>query len=267
MDNFDGKSAKEIKSELLKNIGTQQVKKEDPKQEPRKDVVVVEPKKEELILGKFKSQDDLIKAYQEAEKTMTKTAQELAEAKKTVTAPAKVETTVDPIWAQLFPETKVSKPKVDFDPLGDESPNEIAEMRKELELLKRAGAYSIAQQQNQMGKINAAEKLKTDPALPWSADVAADIENDIFRRFPGLRLQANGYEVAHTILKGERADSIANARVEAARIAASDKKKDKENASVETPSNSTPEPKVDYSSLDAKKLRSFLNKEIGTLDR
>lgn len=267
MDNIGKLNSSELKKMLLADA---QVKKDEPKkteeQSPKTEAKAEAketPKTEELILGKFKSTDDLVKAYQESERKITELSQEV---KKVESPKPASQAGGDDLWNLLFGGTQektVSKPIVEEDNIEDQR---VANLEKEVANLRKAGAYLVQSQQAVTNKQKAVEKLKNDPVLPYDDTVDKELES-VFARYPSLRYAVGGYEVAHTILKGEKATEISQRKVDEAVKAIHAKKESNSAAVVETPAKSSPEPEVDPLSLDMKKLRAHLKKNLGELER
>lgn len=276
MDNID-KELEDLRSQLT--ASAQPVKVEEPK--PKEEVVVPKEveapvtveKKDELILGKFKSREEADKAHLELEKELTRKSQELAELRKqaeTKTAPS-VE--LDSLWKTLFQDDKVEVP-VKAEPHAT-TPNEDQEIPSETQLklvklekkfqdVQKAVAMGLLEQQKTTGKIRAEDKLKNDPILPWTAEVEQEIKDRVFKEFPNLEFQPDGWEKAHKFLRGEKAESIAQVKAEAAVKAALEKQQANKVAVVETPSKAIETPKtIDPSSLDINDLRKYLAERLG----
>jgi len=220
-----------------------------------------EPPKETLILGKFKTTEDVVKAYQEAERKITELS-----TKKVEPTPAPVaQPAADPLWASLFGDN--SQVQTNRKQVNEDPDDEVTALKKRLDTVEKAGYISLLQNQAAIEKINAEKMLANDPDLPFDANVELEIEERIFKQYPQLKYSKGGYITAHQLLKGEKASEIAAKRSENAVKEALEKASKNSSAIVETPSKGDPEPQVDPTNLSMKDLRSYLNKDLGTFER
>lgn len=231
-----------------------------------------EDKQDELILGKFKSRDEADKAHLELEKELTRKSQELAELRKQISQPvsepvAPVINDLDPLLkailegnkgyeepAKAVPEENVQQPE----------PEEVDRLNSRISKLEKAAMWSILKQQEVVGKVKAASDLAQDALLPWSKEVEHEIETKVFKSLPQLRYQENGWQVAHKILKGEKAQEIAEVRTQLAVKAALEKETAKITAVVEPPTKSVePTKQIDLKDLSLEDLKKYLAERVG----
>lgn len=270
LDNLANESSSELKKRILEaqraESATKDTKKVETTPEPKEESAIPPkttepPKTEELILGKFKSQDDLVKAYQEAEKKITELG-----TKKTETTIQPMQPAVDPLWASLFGNNSQPAAKAKPD-TSVEDDDEVTTLKKRLEVVEKAGYMSIMQQQAALNKIQAKEQLANDPDLPFDSSIEREIEDVVFKQYPQLKYQTGGYLTAHQLLKGAKAAEIAARKVEAAVKDALAKESAKKVAKVETPGKGDTETEIDPTKLSIADLRKYLHNDIGTLDR
>lgn len=276
-DNFSGKSAADLKKLILNPEAPKPVteeKKEIVSKDNPSPAVPAEtaPKTEELLLGKFKSQEDLVKAYQELEKHNTKVSQELSQFKTTKQEPVKTSTD-DYLYSMLFGQTNKNVDKVST-PVSEDIIDEPVEdarykqLQDELEQGKRVLQYLVGNQTKDSERKRASEKFKNDPLLPWSDSVEQELEEKVFSQLPQLKFQQSGYEYAYKLLKADKADEIAMQKIEAAAQEALKKREKNETAVVETPTKSDPEPEFDPAKVkDVNELRKYIKKQFGELER
>lgn len=282
MDNINKKSAENLKQQILKDA-----QEETTKEEPKivKDEVVEEVKKvevessetkkapkveeEELLLGKFKTQEDLVKAYQESEKKITELSQKKEEEPVIDNSPQS-----DLLYESIFGTSTDKAPTVvnpvdsyDSEVTAEENNQEIVSLREKVSNLEKVGQYQLLSQQAVTNRIEAAELLRDDPVLPYTKEVESELEKTIFKELPQLKYQRGGYKIAHEMLKGRKADGLSKAKIDVAVQEALDKAEKNKIAVVETPAKSDPDPEFDFSKLSTEDQRKQLKKNFGEAQR
>ena len=277
LDNFEGKSSEELKKILEQGTQEEKVAEEDTPEEdkqmeekPEAPKEIEEEKENELILGKFKTEEDLVKAYQELEKRSTKVSQELAKAKKSnEPSESKKDDSYDPLWQMIYGQPK-SEDKVNTNSYDDIEPDpEMESLREKVEQGEKNFQYLATQQLQREQREKAIETFKNDPLLPWNEEVEKELEATVFTELPNLKYTKGGYNYAYKLLKADKAEEIIKDREEAIKSKAIEKRRKNEAAYVETPeSTKQSEDEFDPTKLeDLGSLRKYINKNIGRIER
>jgi hypothetical protein len=290
----EGKTPEEMKSEELEQFITLQStvipvdaqgKKEEekePEKEKEKDVQlqekpekgkekeIKEVKEEKLILGKFKTQEDFIKAYQEAEKKISQQGEEVAKERKLreereqreeqerLRQYAQISQQQDPLaplrarypgWAdeQLIPILEISGA------IANQALKNYAEAQKrELEPL-----YEIKFEKDVERQKNVIRNK-----YPDYVEFEGEVNDKLSTLPPSLRAKDGSVETIFLTVRGEHVPELTQRAREEAQKQVSEIEKKKEDAFVEGGGKTAvPTPPIDIGKMSSKQIEELIKQQ------
>ena len=271
----EGKTPDEMTAQELESL----IKTPPKPEEKAPEVKTAEPKKEEaLILGKFKTNDDVYKAYQEAEKKISQQGELNKKQRDFLSQIYELDAEGNPVG--LKPQLVQQQPQPTF------QPDPLAELRQYFPNLddntlgavvtisgvmtKRALAeYHKAQEENlkpirEIVFERKVERQKKDCRESHQdfGIFEPDINAQLDKLPPELRGKDGAVESVYYMVKGQKADELVQkAKGETQTQVAEIEKKAEEAATIESGGKAAvPAPSVDTESMSAAELEKYIKK-------
>jgi hypothetical protein len=270
----------EVKDEPSKDdrIDTEKDKDEKPKEKQEKDSKQKDEKpiKEELILGKFKNQEDFIKAYQEAEKKISQQGEETAKERRLRLERERVLSQVydfDEV-GNMYPKQPVQQPNDPLAQLRARYPGWADEQL--IPILEIAGAISNAAinnfKENQRKELEPLYEIKFEKDVekqkkkikenyPDYPEFESEVNDKLASLPPTLRAKDGSVETIFLTVRGEHTPELVEKAKRGVQKEVETIERKKEDAFVEGGGKtSVPTPPVDIEKMSSSELEKFIKK-------
>lgn len=253
------------KDELKKQIEGQVTPPAEPEAETKEPAPEAEEKQEDLILGKFKSQDDLIKSYQELEKRSTKAEQTRKQYRELMEPYVEFDEDGNVIGIKTQPTTRTTEDKPESDIWKGWEDRYIqleaqyGPTRAQL-MINAEMAGAITQKATAPVddlRANQQIDLQKKRVRANKADFS-DYEDEIDKYLSKMDIKSktnpNAVETVYYIVKGKKAEELVKTSEEESALKTAAIEEQKQKAQVEKQTKTPEEPKKDIDSLSSKEM-------------
>jgi hypothetical protein len=249
----------------------------EPAPEADKGTTETKPQEPQLILGKFKTQDDVVKAYQELEKKNTREAQQRSKYREILDPYVEFDTDGNIVGQK---EQRVPLPEVKPEPTKPQSQDDVLAMLESryttLEsqygpvranlIIQAEMAQAITRKETEsLSELRAEREVEKQKSklrsLPEFVQLETEVDNYLSKMDNSSKMNPQAVKTVYNLIRGGKIDEILKTKEQEIQLKTAEIEKQKVAAQVEHPTKSPEEQQPDVN--DVKLTASDLAKRVG----